>query len=178
MEEIKEKWLPVKSFYRKGVSEDEYALKYEVSNFGRVRAGDFYPQQRAHVDGYRLVSLNIKGEVQREYLVHRLVAFAFLGKPPLPSTQVNHLDLNRANNRKENLVYCTHEENLTHSVVERLKSGGLYRKGYFAALTLAPEKMSELDRLEFFKGMEQGARYCKVNSDRKIKGIIKKVEKG
>jgi hypothetical protein len=190
------KWKPVVVYHRKGIPEDVFSKSYEVSALGGVRQidhaqiteknkgkhyeendktlndnGQGYFQVTLYgLDGLKLISFSL--------LVHRLVAFAFLGKPPLPSTQVNHLDLNRGNNRLENLTYCTHEENLTHSVVERLKGGGPYRKGYFAALSLLPEKMKERNRLEFSKGMEQGARYCKVNSARKIKDMIKKVERG
>lgn len=45
---------------------------------------------------------------------HHLVALAFWGKPPKGKNQVNHKDLNRANNRPENLEWCDQRENLAH----------------------------------------------------------------
>ena len=48
-------------------------------------------------------------------LVHRLVAFAFLGSPPSDGEScVNHKDLDKGNNAVENLEWVSQAQNLTH----------------------------------------------------------------
>lgn len=45
---------------------------------------------------------------------HRLVAEAFLPKPP-NATEVNHIDGDKLNNNVENLEWCDHNWNMHHS---------------------------------------------------------------
>lgn len=60
-------------------------------------------------NGYFIVDLCKDGN-RKHYRVHRLVAQTFLENPNnLPC--INHKDENRANNRVENLEYCTIEYN-------------------------------------------------------------------
>lgn len=44
-------------------------------------------------------------------VVHRIVAWAFLGNPPSSQHVVDHIDTNRRNNRPENLRWLTKLEN-------------------------------------------------------------------
>lgn len=64
--------------------------------------------------GYKRVCL-CKDNKKKKYLVHRLVALAFI-----PNTQnkpfINHIDCNPSNNNIENLEWCTQSENIIHSV--------------------------------------------------------------
>ncbi len=104
-----------------------YEGLYVVSNQGRVislerpkpyRDG-FRTQRKREMrwhlvnGGYAQMALTKNGE-RRQFLVHRLVAQAFipnlLGRP-----QVNHIDGNKLNNCVENLEWCTAEENMLHS---------------------------------------------------------------
>ena len=49
------------------------------------------------------------------FLVHRLVAAAFLGQPPTSQhTQINHKDGHKGNNMVSNLEYVTPAENMVH----------------------------------------------------------------
>ena len=59
-------------------------------------------------NGYKRIKLNIEG-VRRAYLVHRLVAEAYLGASDLC---VDHIDNNKANNNLSNLQYLTAAENI------------------------------------------------------------------
>lgn len=63
--------------------------------------------------GYLYVYLSKHGKV-KALRVNRLVALEFIDNPNnLP--QVNHLDQNKLNNEKSNLVWCTNSENKQHS---------------------------------------------------------------
>jgi len=65
-------------------------------------------------DGYLRVSLSLKG-TQKNMLVHRAVAAAWLPQPPDDSYEVNHIDGTKANNRPENLEWVTRTQNMAHA---------------------------------------------------------------
>jgi hypothetical protein len=108
---LQELWLPVCG----------YEGLYQVSNQGRIKS--LFARQRQHSElimkqreakgrGYLYVGLYKEGKT-KYYRVHRIVAKAFLPNPNnLP--QVNHIDLNKANNCVENLEWCTGSENCLH----------------------------------------------------------------
>lgn len=85
--------------------------KYQVSNLGNVRSLDYMHtgkvqllRLRKRKRGYLCITLCKDGKL-KNYLVHRLVAQAFLPNPDnLP--QVNHRDENPSNNRANNLEWC------------------------------------------------------------------------
>lgn len=96
-----------------------YEGEYQVSNLGRVksfRASSKYGSQKEYIlnptskeNGYCNVTLYGKYG-RHKYLVHRLVAEAFIPNPNnLP--QVNHKDENPLNNAASNLEWCTAEYN-------------------------------------------------------------------
>lgn len=60
--------------------------------------------------GYKAIYFNGK-----PVLVHRLVAFAHLGTPTMEDPVVDHLDMNKANNRVDNLEWVTRGENTRRS---------------------------------------------------------------
>ena len=84
-----------------------------------------------HVGNYLFIGL-YKNKVGKPFLVHRLVAMAFIPNPDnLP--QVNHKDENKSNNHVENLEWCTAKYNSnygTHNkrVAEKLTNGKLSKK--------------------------------------------------
>ena len=63
---------------------------------------------------YAKVSLSIDGEVH-QWLVHRLVAVAFLPNPE-GKLEVNHKDGDPLHNDVANLEWSTHKENLHHAI--------------------------------------------------------------
>lgn len=83
-----------------------------MSSHGRVRTKTGLTSWGTDAHGYRSVG----GPAGRRYLVHRLVARAFLGPPPTSEhSDVNHKDGVANNNHKDNLQYVTRSENILHS---------------------------------------------------------------
>lgn len=86
-----------------------------VSSLGRIRS------QRGrlswgylHPTGYYMTSTSLMSTV-RHQRVHRLVAYAFLGRPESKTCNfVNHKDLDKRNNAADNLEYVTCSENMAH----------------------------------------------------------------
>ena len=84
---------------------------YEVSTLGRIRRIGKRNITNGHLnkDGYVRVALSINKKWV-PYLVHRLVAQAFISNPE-NKEQVDHIDGNRTNNHVNNLRWVTAEEN-------------------------------------------------------------------
>lgn len=103
---------------------------YEISNLGRVKMLEHYDKlgrkykehilnPRLHYNGpnrkdsYLRMTLRDKDGINRDILLHRLVAEVFIpnqeNKP-----QVNHIDEDKTNNRVDNLEWCTNKENHNH----------------------------------------------------------------
>lgn len=119
---------------------------YEVSNLGRVKrvtlgrgtsaVGGIKKLQVNIRSGYIQINLSKKSKKYRKP-VHRLVALAFIANPEnLP--QVNHKDGVKANNKVQNLEWCTRQQNMTHGSklglfgegVSLRKSNGRWRAKY------------------------------------------------
>lgn len=97
---------------------------YQISNLGRVRScegksGDYSIRApRFCGKGYRSITLHDSGK-RRYFLIHRLVAEAFLENPH-GFPQVNHKDGNKQNNCVNNLEWCTNSENMNHAYANLL----------------------------------------------------------
>lgn len=100
---------------------------YEVSNFGsvrRVRGGrGARPKlmRQSNTDGYRYVQL-CRRDVKRKLPVHGLVAEAFHGRKPRNKFP-NHKNLNRSDNRADNLEWLTRKQNAQHALANGNKGG-------------------------------------------------------
>ena len=90
---------------------------YEVSNLGRIKSlkggKEKLLNPKINTCGYLQVSLFKNGE-EKYYLVHRLVASAFIPNPN-NYPQVNHKDENKLNNCVDNLEWCTNQYNQDYS---------------------------------------------------------------
>jgi len=92
-----------------------YEDLYEISSRGKVYSTYSGMLKPFSTKGYLSVTL-CKNKVRRNEYIHILVATAFIGEKPI-GTEVNHKDLNRANNVVDNLEWITHAENIEHGAI-------------------------------------------------------------
>lgn len=118
-EQITREWRPVVG----------YEGRYEVSNDGLVVSLASQERFRRKTDliltqfltgcpGRKYPSVNLVDNHRKAktWRVHKLVAAAFLGKPPSPGLLVLHFDDDQLNNSLENLRYGTLADNQRDSV--------------------------------------------------------------
>jgi hypothetical protein len=82
----------------------------EVSDEGRVRHRGRILAAHPIPKGYMMVKPQID-KVRHTFYVHRLVAEAFIGPPPTPAHEVDHLNRDPGDNRSQNLEWVTSSEN-------------------------------------------------------------------
>lgn len=100
--------------------------KYQVSDLGNVKSLNYHREKREYFlaknkrpNGYLSVHLCVEGKEKR-YLVHRLVAEAFIPNPDNKPC-INHINGDKTDNRIENLEWCTQSENVQHAIKNKLK---------------------------------------------------------
>lgn len=111
-----EKWKDIKG----------YEGLYQISDYGRIKSlsreilqfnkiivsEEFIMKSKHCKDGYERIILCKEGKY-KTFLVHRLVAQAFIQNPNnLP--YINHKDENKLNNNANNLEYCTQKYNCNY----------------------------------------------------------------
>lgn len=93
---------------------------YQVSNHGRVKTRKKIKTPQKNNRGYMTIML-YKNDGGRHFLIHRLVAQAFIPNPENKAT-VNHKDGVRSNNKLDNLEWATYNENNLHMYKNGRKS--------------------------------------------------------
>lgn len=139
---------------------------YQVSNKGRIKSlpritkrsnGRQYTVRERILKQYELVfkgekkprkMVHLKSKKSNRFLVHRLVAEAFIPNPKkLP--QVNHKDGNPFNNNVDNLEWATNKDNVIHAY-----ENGLMRTEKRVAKVCPLTK----EKLEVYKSGSEAAR--------------------
>ena len=138
-----------------------YEGLYVVSSCGKVWSytnNRFLTPRHNKKTGYDRVHLCKEGK-SREFLVHRLVAEAFIPNPE-NKPQVNHLDENKTNNHVENLAWVTRQENVNYGTrniraakarskaVQCIETGLIYESSAAASRALALSSASIFVALE------------------------------
>ena len=87
--------------------------RYEVSSFGYVRdmKKERVVKHNPNEKGYMKLNLNGDDGKRHTRKLHRLVCEHFVANPG-DKPQIDHIDENKANNRADNLKWCTNQENI------------------------------------------------------------------
>lgn len=123
-----------------------YEGLYEVSNLGNVkslRSGRLMKRSLSHF-GYEMTTLSKDGK-QKTYLIHRLVALAFIPNPD-NLEEINHKDEVKTNNSVENLEWCTRKYNLNY---------GTYRERMSAIKTGKPNPRKNKIQVEEYDPLKK-----------------------
>lgn len=120
---IKQIFKPIPSI--EGYTISEYGELIRLQNFvsqknwvGNVVVRDrkqFIVKARISNKGYLRAAICFGGANRKDYMVHRLVAMAFIPNPQ-GLLQINHKDGNKLNNHYSNLEWCTASHNVQHAV--------------------------------------------------------------
>jgi len=163
----------------------EYEGIYQVSNLGRVKSlprewvsgiGAIVKHKGKILkggtsNGYRIVKLYVNGNI-KVYLIHQLVAIAFLNhKPDGHKLVIDHINDNKSDNRVENLQIVTNRFNV-------YKTQGKYKSNYKGVTwdkksnkwASKLQVSGECIHLGMFESEEEASKY--------YQNAIKSIEKG
>ena len=103
--------------------------RYSVSNFGRIKS-NYAQKERVlspFVDSNGYLKVDIRhGSDRKSWMVHRLVALAFIYNPnPEIFKEVNHKDEDKTNNCVENLEWCDTNYNCNYGTRNQRRSKAL-----------------------------------------------------
>ena len=155
---------------------------YQVSNYGRVkslnynRTGKAKELKQSINLGYKYVIL-YKDNKRKKFLVHRLVAQAFVPNPN-EYLEVNHIDENKANNCVWNLEWCTRLYNNNYGTINERISKAKKGKKHTEE---AKKKMSErkkkriqcLNNGQIFNSITEACIWCGLKNN---SGIIEQIK--
>ena len=136
--------------------------KYQVSNLGRVRTLNYKRTNQIRImsgvtdiRGYKCIAFREggAGSRQKHFMVHRLVAQAFIPNPE-GKPFVNHRDGNRKNNNASNLEWCTREENEKHKI---------YVLGHPSGSVIPPKKVICVETGQVYPSVSSAARAIGVS---------------
>lgn len=107
---------------------EEFEGKYQISSMGRVKSLNFKLTGKEQIMslkinkyGYKQILL-YKDKKYKTFLIHRLVAQAFIPNPD-NKPEIDHINTNKTDNRVENLRWVTSSENKNNPItIEKYKN--------------------------------------------------------
>ena len=105
---------------------NEISEYYIVTDDGRVWTKVKNRWLKPHDNMYGYISYSISKGVDkpRTVFAHTLVALRYIGLPPTPRHEIDHIDNDKANNHYSNLQWVTHSQN-------QLKAYAMGRESYW-----------------------------------------------
>ena len=82
-------------------------------------------------DGY--IHVNLYNNGRKSFMLHRLVASAFI-KNPNNYSEINHIDECKSNNKVNNLEWCTRKYNMNYGIANK-RRGETHKKGIYCLET-------------------------------------------
>lgn len=152
---------------------------YQISNAGRVRKAETGKTAKYRIltnhrnQHYYYTTLRISG-ISKNFLIHRLVAEAFISNPRL-CKYVNHIDGDKLNNSISNLEWCTHQENCQHAArIGLIKSKSITQFSLTGKSIKIWRSLKDIQRAGFNAG---NIRQVAIGNRRKADGFIWKYSK-
>ena len=108
-----------------------YDGMYQVSDLGRVRSKKYgrwkVLKNGTDSSGYLTVSLSKEKKVKC-FLVHRLVAQAFIPNDNIFNNQINHINEDKTENKVSNLEWCSAQYNTTYNDIHYRRKHPKYKQ--------------------------------------------------
>lgn len=130
---------------------------HEFSTHGRIRN-----KKTGHIlrpmydkDGYEVISIGSVDNVR----VHIAIMEAWFGSKPFPNAEVNHIDLNRANNHYLNLEWTTSKGNIEWAMMHGTID---WQKGLDRAVEINRLRVRVVETGEEFDSIKSCADYLGV----------------
>lgn len=110
---------------------DGYDGMYQVSSLGRVRSKKYgrwkVMRPKKEKNGYLRLILWKDGK-RKDFLIHRLVAQAFIPNNDDAKNEINHINEIKSDNRVSNLEYCDRRYNNTYNDLHWRRKSSVRRK--------------------------------------------------
>lgn len=127
---------------------------YEVSNLGRIRNQQKLLKPYKTNNGYLHIFLSKNGK-QKQFLLHRLIAEAFIDNLK-NLKEINHIDGDKSNNSINNLEWCTRKSNVHHFLCSNTRNTTMAR----------PVTQYDLkgNKVKTFKSIRQASKESKIDA--------------